>query len=568
MGFTTMSPVQERVLLDLPSYTADCLVQAKTGTGKTCAFLLPILHSLLTSSLPNDRQVRALIITPTRELALQIKKECDQLTSQLPRPVECHTAFGGTARASALSKFMNGAPSIVVATPGRLKDYLSEANVAAKFEDIRTVVLDEADTMLESGFLADVRQILRLIRPKNSPPAWQGMCFSATVPEKVKDVINIILGKQYVSISTVSKTEAPTIDKVPQFHVMYPDHGMMFTVMLSILQQITTRDSKIIVFGITANLVALYAKIFTQLLAPVHVFELHSRLSQNVRTRTTEQFKAAANGVIFASDVIGRGMDFPNTDTVLQVGLPTSSNQYIHRVGRTGRAGKGGRAILMLTQSEAWFMYSVRHLPIKPYPDAESVMQLSPENSARLEQALSDVDPQVKQRAYSAFIGFFAGSGFMRQMKLDKAGLVATANDWAYRGLLCDELPNMEAKTIGKMGLKGVPGFNVGSSTANSSSKKPREVKRSADEPGPNESWKLQRGNVQSRGQSSSPSRGQAHGQNGQPRGHPNNQPNGQARGGSGGQSGGRGGRGQRPRRGGRGQGGGQTNGDMLKIYD
>lgn len=197
-------------------------MQAKTGTGKTTAFLLPALQSLVTSeSLPKG-QVAILILSPTRELAMQIAKECDQITAHLHKRVQCHTAYGGktdnisqvkliesgSARASALSKFMTGSPSVLVATPGRLKDYLSEEATQAKFNDLRTVILDEADTMLEQGFLQDVKQILRLLPSKSS--GWQGMCFSATVPDKIKDVLKIVLKQGYATISTIDKTEPPT----------------------------------------------------------------------------------------------------------------------------------------------------------------------------------------------------------------------------------------------------------------------------------------------------------------------------------------------------------------------
>lgn len=173
MGFQFMTPVQSRVLTELPDWRSDCLVQAKTGTGKTLAFLLPALHCLLQNPSAPLGQVAILIITPTRELAQQIAKECDQLTSQLAKPIECHIAVGGTARASAHSRFMKDAPSILVATPGRLKDYLSEAPTARKLANIQTLVLDEADTMLETGFLADIKRILSLIPHKST--GWQGM---------------------------------------------------------------------------------------------------------------------------------------------------------------------------------------------------------------------------------------------------------------------------------------------------------------------------------------------------------------------------------------------------------
>ncbi|KAL4895490.1 P-loop containing nucleoside triphosphate hydrolase protein [Aspergillus ambiguus] len=461
MGFASMTPVQQRVLTELPNWRSDCLVQAKTGTGKTLAFLLPTLHCLLEGrSAPPRGQVAVLIITPTRELAQQIAKSCDQLTSQLAKPLECHIAVGGTARASAHSRFMKGAPSVLVATPGRLTDYLSDASTAKKLSNIQTLILDEADTMLDSGFIADVKRILQLIPPKST--GWQGMCFSATVSPKVKDVISVVLKPGYSSISTIEENEVPTHERVPQYHVLIPSVADIFTTLASLLTLEMKGSSKIIVFGITANMVALFAAAFSQGLTPLRVFEIHSRLSQSARTKTTAQFKDATAGILFASDVIGRGMDFPNVDLVIQVGLPSNADQYVHRVGRTARAGNDGRAIILLTQAESFFIKNNRHLPIQSHPQTDLINASASSCVDAVTQAMYDVDESTKQRAYSSFIGFFAGSGFLKQLRLDKAGLVQLANHLAISGMACPEPPPMDKKVVGKMGLKGVPGFNYG----------------------------------------------------------------------------------------------------------
>ncbi|KAJ6151179.1 P-loop containing nucleoside triphosphate hydrolase protein [Penicillium chermesinum] len=380
-------------------------------------------------------QVAILIITPTRELAQQIATQCDQLTSQL-KDLECHIAVGGTARASAHKRFMNNRPAVLVATPGRLKDYLSDEYTAERLSDIQTLILDEADTMLEKGFLADVKQILQLI-PKKST-GWQGMCFSATVPPKVKDVVNVVLNPGYTNISTMEKNETPTHERVPQ----------------------GKENTKIIVFGVTANLVALFAKAFAKGLTNLRVFEIHSRLNQNVRTRTTEEFKAAEAGILFASDVIGRGMDFPNVDLVIQVGLPSSGEQYVHRVGRTARAGNDGRAIIILTQGESFFLRNNRQLPISAHPQTDAINAEAPSFHDAVMNAMYSLDEETKQRAYSSYIGFFAGSGLLKQLRIDKTELVQLANNLAIKGMGCPEPPPMEKKVIHKMGLKGVPGFN------------------------------------------------------------------------------------------------------------
>lgn len=459
MQFNTMTPVQHRVMTELPDWRSDCLVQAKTGTGKTLAFLLPTLHCLLNGKMTVPKgQVAILIITPTRELAQQIATQCDQLTSQLKENLECHIAVGGTARASTLKRFINARPPILVATPGRLKDYLSDEYTAERLANIQTLILDEADTMLEKGFLADVKQILQLIPKKNT--GWQGMCFSATLPPKVKDVVSVVLKSGYSNISTLEKNETPTHERVPQFHVLIPSVDETFTTLASLLKFEVQENTKIIVFGVTANLVALFAKAFSQGLTNLRVFEIHSRLNQNVRTRTTEEFKAATAGILFASDVIGRGMDFPNVDLVIQVGLPSSGEQYVHRVGRTARAGNDGRAIIMLTEGESFFLKSNRQLPIKPHPQTDAINAGAPQFHDAVMKAMYSLDEETKQRAYSSYIGFFAGSGLLKQLRLDKTGLVQLANDLAMNGMGCPEPPPMEKKVIHKMGLKGVPGFN------------------------------------------------------------------------------------------------------------
>ena len=176
------------------------LVQAKTGTGKTTAFLLPAIQNTIIEP-PNQGQVAVLILSPTRELAIQIAAEASRLVSRLRPPLQVHTAFGGTAKASALARFMKGDPKILVATPGRLNDYLSEPDVRAKFDQIKTLVLDEADRMLDAGFLPDILKVLNAL-PSKLDGQWQGMCFSATLPPKIQQVLPNVLKKDHVSIST------------------------------------------------------------------------------------------------------------------------------------------------------------------------------------------------------------------------------------------------------------------------------------------------------------------------------------------------------------------------------
>ena len=287
------------------------------------------------------------------------------------------------------------------------------------------------------------------------------MCFSATIPPRMHQVLSHVLAEDHVSISTLDASEPPTLAKVPQFSVIIPSVSDTFKALLALLNfeiDVTEGDPKIIVFGTTANLVALYAKVFKGLLN-LQVLELHSRLSQAARTKATDEFKAAKRGIMFASDVIGRGMDFPDVSLVLQVGIPLDADAYTHRVGRTARAGKDGRAVIMLTEMESFYLRDNRQFPIKPYPASREVIRATDELTPTIINALRNTDPNAKQKAYSAYMGFM--KGFCKKMRIDPAELVKMCNQFALEGMLSEDIPTMEKKTIGKMGLKGVPGIHV-----------------------------------------------------------------------------------------------------------
>ncbi|KAF2664362.1 DEAD-domain-containing protein [Microthyrium microscopicum] len=457
-----MTPVQQKVLTQLPSNSSDCLVQAKTGTGKTIAFLLPALQSLLSGKAFPHGQVAILIMAPTRELALQIAAECDGLTAKLTPRFECHTAFGGTARGSNLNKFLRGNPTVLVATPGRLNDILGEERVREKFEDIRTLILDEADRMLDSGFLGDVKNALKRLPPKST--GWQGMCFSATIPPSLKDVVSTVLYPGYTHLSTVDENDVPTIASVPQYVVVVPEVKDIFTSLFALIKReyaANPNNFKTIVFGTTANGVALLNALFeaaaSNISPNLKIFQLQSRLNQNIRTRTTNEFRDCTSGVLFASDVVGRGMDFPNVGLVIQLGLPSNAEQYIHRVGRTARAGNDGRAVIVLTEAESYFARINKKLAIIPYPT--NIQAEAAESATAVSSAFDSVDMLTKSKAYQAFLGF--NKTFMKNLRTDNGGLVAMANEYA-EAMQCPEQPMIDKKIVGKMGFKGVRGLRVG----------------------------------------------------------------------------------------------------------
>ncbi|KAF2200870.1 DEAD-domain-containing protein [Delitschia confertaspora ATCC 74209] len=459
MGYDFMTPVQQKVLAELPTLSSDCLVQAKTGTGKTIAFLLPAIQNLLENKKPFGKgQVSILIIAPTRELAQQIQKECDQVTACMPTKLECHAFFGGNGRPAQLNRFLNGRPTIVVATPGRLNDVLGEERVRERFSNIQTLILDEADRMLDQGFAPDINKILKRLPRKSE--GWQGMCFSATLPNQVQDVVKCVLFPGYTSLSTLDPNEVPTADKVPQYFTEYSNSSDQFAALYALLKAEAEEDPenfKAIVFGTTANGTALLFDLFQSLMPKYRKFELHSRMNQNARTKTTELFKNTATGILFASDVVGRGMDFPNVGHVIQFGLPSSAEQYVHRVGRTARAGKEGRAVLLVSKNESFFVHVNKSLPIQPYPStyASNLKEFHPDVS----QAFNNVDEVAKSKAYSAYLGY--NKTYLKKLRLNAAGLVQMANEYA-RAMGCPEPPMLDKKLVGKMGLKGVPGLRIG----------------------------------------------------------------------------------------------------------
>ncbi|QDS75100.1 hypothetical protein FKW77_007127 [Venturia effusa] len=465
MNYEHMTEVQHKVLTEMGDMKNDALVQANTGTGKTIAFLLPALQNLLTGPKLPPGQVGILVISPTRELAMQIAKECDQLTAALPAQLDCHTAFGGTAKSSLLKKFMQGNPSVLVATPGRLNDYLSDPKTREKFANVRTVILDEADRMLEEGFIAPVRKILQQIPPKSH--GWQGLCFSATIPSKIKDVVHHILAPGYKHISTIDENAPPTSALVPQHSIIIPDIKDTFSLVHSFLQsehQAAPVDFKAIVFSSTAAKARLLYELSADVISGMPIYQMQSRMSQQQRIKTTEAFKQAKKGILFASDVVGRGMDFPDVGLVAQVGLPPSSEQYIHRVGRTARAGKSGRATILLTKAESFFLNGNKTLPITPHPETATILEKSREVAPQVSRRMEEVDEVIKDRVYASWLGFNSSLLFPK----DKIALVKEANALS-RAMGLEVPPGLSSKAIGFARLRGVPGIRVDNSRRQSS---------------------------------------------------------------------------------------------------
>lgn len=321
-GITVPTPVQQQTI-PVALSGKDVIAQAQTGTGKTLAFALPILERLE----PGNRNVQALIITPTRELAIQITKEIGKLADSLGYNVLA--AYGGQDVESQIRK-AQGAVQIVVGTPGRLLDHLRRGTL--QFWRLHTLVLDEADQMLHMGFLNEVEEIL-----SQTSRSKQTMLFSATMPDSVRRLAQTYMNDtEDIRI----RSERVTLDSIKQIVVETSDRGKLAT-LLGILRV----DNPYLAVAFCRTKIR--AKKLTEQLAEagVQVDELHGDLTQAKREQVMRRFRSAKLQVLVATDVAARGLDVEGVTHVINYDIPHDAETYIHRIGRTGRAGQSGTAI-------------------------------------------------------------------------------------------------------------------------------------------------------------------------------------------------------------------------------
>ncbi|RTE83056.1 hypothetical protein BHE90_002424 [Fusarium euwallaceae] len=451
MGFEFMTPVQAATVDELlPPNRSDCLVQAKTGTGKTMAFLLPALQTMLTENRPVDAGISLLVISPTRELAMQISTEATKLLQRLPR-YRVQIAIGGTNKDREEKQILGGC-DILIATPGRLLDHMSNEEIVYSLRNVNSLVLDEADRLLDMGFMKDLREIVNRL-PDKKETNRQGMLFSATIAPHVQQVAGLVLAPGYKFISTIPAGEVNTHERVPQFLVEVPTFGAVAAAMAGCVRQEAAQDGtfKAILFAPTAALADFYGQILSSLpgLPPVSV--LHSRMSQNKRTKITNEYRVSSSSILVATDVVARGMDFPGVTTVIQVGLPADKQSYIHRLGRTARADADGRGVLIVSAAEAWFpKWSLKEINLSP---REPDLSLAGEVLSIAEKMEED----DKARIYQAWLGYY--NNYLKNLKWDKVELVRQANVYAREGLGSPDTPSIAKTTAGKMGLRGVKGL-------------------------------------------------------------------------------------------------------------
>ncbi|XP_074279680.1 DEAD-box ATP-dependent RNA helicase 31-like [Silene latifolia] len=450
VGYEKMTMVQAATLPVILE-GKDVMAKARTGTGKTVAFLLPSIEAVIkTPSTGRDDKrppILVLVICPTRELASQAAAEAKTLLKYHPS-LGVQVVIGGTRPAVEQKRMQANPCQILVATPGRLRDHLENtAGFATRLMGVKVLVLDEADHLLDMGFRKDIEKIVAAV-----PKQRQTLLFSATIPDEVRQICHIALKRDYEYINTVLEGSGETHSQVSQMHLVAPLENQ-FPLLYAILKDHIADDVnyKVLVFCTTAMVTRLVSDLLGEL--NLNVREIHSRKPQSYRTRVSDEFRKSKGLILVTSDVSARGVDYPDVSLVIQVGLPSDREQYIHRLGRTGRKGKEGQGILLLAPWEESFLNTIKDLPIsKATPP-----MVDPDVRKKVGRALSKVEMKNKEAAYQAWLGYYNSHKLVGR---DKTRLVELANEFS-RSMGLDSPPAISKIVLGKMGLKNVPGLRT-----------------------------------------------------------------------------------------------------------
>ena len=335
LGYENPTPIQTQAI-PVISKGRDLLGIAKTGSGKTASFVLPILNQMLTNPIgERNRQPKVLVLVPTRELAIQVAEVFKELSHNLPRLVKSMAVYGGVS-INPQMKAIYGV-DILIATPGRLLDLQRSSAVA--LSKVETVVLDEADKMLNLGFEKEMQEIFRLL-----PKKRQNMLFSATLSEQLSG-INRVLLLDPVVIEIEDKADAVELINLSGYFVSDERKGPLLRHLIR-----EQNMSQVLVFtssGFKADNVA-----WKLSKNGIHAASIHGKKSQSARTEALSDFKSGKLQVLVATDLISRGIDINELPYVINYELPRSPKDFVHRVGRTGRAKSEGLAITFVTREE------------------------------------------------------------------------------------------------------------------------------------------------------------------------------------------------------------------------
>ncbi|KAG2345221.1 DEAD-domain-containing protein [Suillus weaverae] len=342
MGFTTMTPVQAKAIPPLLA-GKDVLGAARTGSGKTLAFLIPAVELLHRMKFKPRNGTGIIIVSPTRELALQIFGVAKDLMAHHSQTFGI--VIGGANRRAEAEKLERGV-NLIVATPGRLLDHL-ENTKGFVFRNLKALVIDEADRILEIGFEEEMKKIIKIL-PNDDR---QSMLFSATQTTKVQDLARISLRPGPLHVDVDKEEATSTVSTLSQGYVVCSS-DRRFLLLFTFLRK--NLKKKIIVFFSSCNSVKYHGELLNYIDVPV--LDLHGKQKQQKRTNTFFEFINAESGILLCTDVAARGLDIPRVDWIIQFDPPDDPRDYIHRVGRTARAGKVGKSLMFLLESELGFL--------------------------------------------------------------------------------------------------------------------------------------------------------------------------------------------------------------------
>lgn len=342
MGFTTMTPVQAKAIPPLLA-GKDVLGAARTGSGKTLAFLIPAVELLHRMKFKPRNGTGIIIVSPTRELALQIFGVAKDLMAHHSQTFGI--VIGGANRRAEAEKLEKGV-NLIVATPGRLLDHL-ENTKGFVFRNLKALVIDEADRILEIGFEEEMKKIIKIL-PNDDR---QSMLFSATQTTKVQDLARISLRPGPLHVDVDKEEATSTVSTLSQGYVVCSS-DRRFLLLFTFLKK--NLKKKIIVFFSSCNSVKYHGELLNYIDVPV--LDLHGKQKQQKRTNTFFEFINAESGILLCTDVAARGLDIPRVDWIIQFDPPDDPRDYIHRVGRTARAGKVGKSLMFLLESELGFL--------------------------------------------------------------------------------------------------------------------------------------------------------------------------------------------------------------------
>ena len=380
MGFDEIFPIQAKAIAPLLE-GRDLMGQAHTGAGKTLAFALPMLQKV-------DRRtpgIQGLVIVPTRELAIQVAREFEKLAKHLH--IRVAAIYGGQSMRLQIEKLSDRSCNIIIATPGRLIDHLDRRTVS--LDKTSFVVLDEADRMLDMGFIDDVRFILSHVLRDH-----QTALFSATMPDEI-----VRLAQRYMKnpLRVFIDTDEPTVDSVQQKYVRVDENGKFPTLRAVLNQDHITKglifcETKARAGGLAQALQAEHYK----------ALALHSDLSQHQRDMAVHSFRTGLTNLLVATEVAARGLDIPKVSHVVNYDMPEEPKMYFHRIGRTARAGKPGVAFSLITRQDEDGFRRIRQMTSS---DLREVTNGLPTENRGGSKFLLPTRPSQRQAAHRLFSG-------------------------------------------------------------------------------------------------------------------------------------------------------------------